>query len=197
MKLPFLCRFLVLFAASALVIVVGCGYDNGLKLASVRGKVTYKGEPVKNGTVFFMPDEGKGTIGPSATGSLREDGTYIASTDYAGDGVIVGSHKIGLTSIERATADGTPVPTPETGLGGPIAAKGSGPGATKGGAAGGRHVEKQKADLFTDSGGRKYRYLLPKRLSNPNESGVTAKVERGSNTLNFDISEDGQVRVSR
>ncbi len=63
-------RWLALFPASAVIIVVGCGYDNGLKLAYVSGKVTYKGEPVKNGTVFFMPDEGKGTLGPSATGSL-------------------------------------------------------------------------------------------------------------------------------
>jgi hypothetical protein len=188
MKPRLLFRFLALFLASALTIVVGCGYDNGLKLARVRGKVTYKGEPVKNGTVFFMPDELKGTIGPSATGSLREDGTYIASTDYAGDGVIIGSHRIGLTSIAPATADGVPAPTVESEPGGPVAAKGSG--------AGPRRVQKQKADLFTDSGGRKYRYLLPKKLSNPNDSGVTAKVEPGSNTLNFDIDESGQVKVN-
>ncbi len=114
MKLSLLFRSLALFPASALIILVGCSYDNGLQLGRVHGKVTYKGEPVKNGTVFFMPDEGQGTIGPSATASLRDDGTYVASTDYAGDGVIVGSHKIGLTALEAVTTNsGAPVLDPE------------------------------------------------------------------------------------
>ena len=51
-------------------------------------------------------------------------------------------------------------------------------------------------DLFTGSGGRKYRYLLPRKLSNPNDSGISTKVESGSNTLNFEIDEDGQVKIS-
>ena len=106
-------RWLALFPASAVIIVVGCGYDNGLKLAHVSGKVTYKGEPVKNGTVFFMPDEGKGTLGPSATGSLRDDGTYIASTDFAGDGVIV-AHRVGLTALQPVTAGTATGPGAET-----------------------------------------------------------------------------------
>ena len=105
MKYVLLFRFLVLFAASTLPVFAGCGYDNGLNLARVQGRVTFKGEHVKKGTVFFLPDEGKGTVGPSAVGTLRDDGTYIASTDYAGDGVIIGSHKIGLTGMEAAAAD--------------------------------------------------------------------------------------------
>ena len=112
MKTSFPLRLLVMFAASTFSVLVGCGYDNGLNLARVRGKVTYKGEPVKNGTVFFLPDEAKGTVGPSAVGSLRDDGTYVASTDYAGDGVIVGSHKIGLTGLESVTAGNAAVVDP-------------------------------------------------------------------------------------
>ena len=75
----------------------GCGAGNGLNLARVSGKVMYKGQPVKNGTVFFMPDESKGTVGPPAVGSITSDGTYIMSTESAGDGVIVGQHKVGIT----------------------------------------------------------------------------------------------------
>jgi hypothetical protein len=183
MKHSLLVRFLVLFAASTLLVIIGCGYDNGLKLARVSGKVTFKGEPVKNGTVFFMPDEGKGTIGPSAVGSIRDDGTYVASTDYAGDGVIVGSHKIGLTGLEPVSAAIDPEKEPA----GPL---------PKAKTARSRGDRKKDVDLFTDSGGRKYRYLMPKKLSNPGESGISVKVERGSNTLNFDIAEDGQVRIN-
>lgn len=187
MKLSVSLRWLALFPVSAVIIVAGCGYDNGLKLSRVSGKVTYKGEPVKNGTVFFMPDEGKGTVGPSATGSLRDDGTYIASTDYAGDGVIIGTHKVGLTALERvadakAASPGTEKESSEL------------PASKK--AAAVRPARKQETGLFTDSGGRKYRYLLPKKLSNPNNSGISAKVESGSSTLNFDIDEDGQVKIS-
>ena len=58
-------------------------------------------QPIKNGTVFFMPDEAKGTIGPPAVGSITADGSYIMSTESAGDGVIVGSHKIGITGLEE------------------------------------------------------------------------------------------------
>jgi hypothetical protein len=189
MKVSLLFRSLALFPASALIILVGCSYDNGLQLGRVHGKVTYKGEPVKNGTVFFMPDEGKGTIGPSATASLRDDGTYVASTDYAGDGVIVGSHKIGLTALEAVTTNsGAPVLDPEKEPVGSIQAKAK--------AASSRPARKQAAVLFTDSGGRKYRYVLPMKLSNPQESGVSVKVERGSNTLNFEIDENSQVKVN-
>jgi hypothetical protein len=189
MKRSVLFRALALFSGSALIMVLGCGYDNGLQLAGVRGKVTYRGEPVKNGTVFFMPDEGKGTIGPSATASLRDDGTYVASTDYAGDGVIVGSHKIGLTALEAvATNSGAPGLDPEKDPGGSIQAKAK--------SASGKPARKQAADLFTDSGGRKYHYVLPKKLSNPSESGISVRVERGSNTFNFEIDENSQVKVN-
>jgi len=183
MKESLLSRLVVLLAASTLPVIVGCGYDNGLKLARVYGKVTYKGEPVKSGTVFFMPDEGKGTIGPSAVGSIKNDGTYVASTDYAGDGVIVGSHKIGLTALQPVTAN----VDPEKEQTGPL---------PKAKPASGKGARKKDVDLFTDSGGRKYHFVVPKKLSNPSESGISVKVEKGSNTLNFEIAEDGQVRVN-
>src|SRR5262245_50390096 len=77
--------------------LIGCAPGNGLNLAKVSGKVIYKGQPVKNGTVFFMPDESKGTVGPPAVGSITADGSYVMSTESAGDGVIVGQHKVGIT----------------------------------------------------------------------------------------------------
>jgi hypothetical protein len=57
-------------------------------------------------------------------------------------------------------------------------------------------LEKEE-DLFTDKGGNKYRYTVPKKFSNPQESGIIAKVERGSNTLTFEIDESGKVTVNK
>jgi hypothetical protein len=188
MKHASLFRFLVSLVASTLPIVAGCGYDNGLNLARVQGRVTFKGEHVKKGTVFFLPDEGKGTVGPSAVGTLREDGTYIASTDYSGDGVIIGSHKIGLTGMEAASGDDV-VSASDAGKDSAESIQAKVKSARK-------RSDKKGLDLFTDRSGKKWRYLVPKRLSNPNESGVVAKVERGSNTLNFDIDENGHVKTS-
>ena len=103
------------FLSAATFVVYGCSPDNGLNLAKVRGKVTYKGVPVRNGTVFFMPDESKGTIGPPAVGSITSDGSFIMSTESAGDGVIVGSHKIGVTGVEeKPVGSGAAAPTPES-----------------------------------------------------------------------------------
>jgi hypothetical protein len=189
MKYALLFRFLVLFAASTLAVFAGCGYDNGLSLARVQGRVTFKGEHVKKGTVFFFPDEGKGTVGPSAVGSLREDGTYVASTDYSGDGVIIGSHKIGLTGMEAASDDDVAAA--------PDAEKNSAEFIQSKVKTTRKQSVKKGLELFTDRSGKKWRYVVPKRLSNPNESGVVAKVERGSNTLNFDIDENGQVKMSQ
>src|SRR5262245_39958216 len=81
-------------------LLAGCS-GNGLDLARVRGKGPYKGQPSRNGTVFFMPDETKGTVGPPAVGSITSDGSYIMSTETAGDGVIVGSHRVGITGVEE------------------------------------------------------------------------------------------------
>src|SRR6476661_7281939 len=95
-----------MFLTAAMTTIVGCGPGNGLNLAKVSGKVTYKGEPVKDGTVFFMPDESKGTVGPPAVGSITPDGTYTLSTELAGDGVIVGQHKVGITGVEQVAGSG-------------------------------------------------------------------------------------------
>src|SRR5205823_12586516 len=50
--------------------LAGCG-GGGPKTALVRGTVTYKGKPVPNGTVTFIPASGH-----HATGDIRPDGSY-------------------------------------------------------------------------------------------------------------------------
>jgi hypothetical protein len=166
-----------------------CGPGNGLNLAKVSGKVTYKGEPVKNGTVFFRPDEAKGTVGPAAVGSITSNGSYVMSTESAGDGVIVGHHKVGITGVEPVAASTEEEYDPEKDAGGYMKAK------AKTAAKAARGGFKKDEELFTDKGGKKYRYIVPIKFSRPEESGIIVKID-GSQTVNFDIDESGNVRIN-
>jgi hypothetical protein len=175
---------------AAFVTVAGCGPANGLNLVKVSGKVTYKGQPVKNGTVFFMPDEGKKTVGPAAVGSITSDGSYTLSTESPGDGVVVGEHRVGLTGVEATpVGDSGPSPEPDKDAGGFMAAK------SKAAKAVNRPKPKEEEELFKDKGGKLFRYVIPMKLSNPNQSGITVKIDR-SRTVNFDVDESGNVRIS-
>jgi hypothetical protein len=172
--------------------LIGCGSDNGLELGRVRGKVTYKGEPVGFGDILFYPDNTKGTVGPGASATLKDDGNYVVSTEQPGDGVIVGYHKIAITGL-----DPEPVrqsgPNPKTNpeefrklleehakKGRPAAPKAKAAAATSPVVARGPNV---------------YRIVTPEKLSNPETSRIMVEVKRGSNTLNFDIQESGEVVV--
>jgi hypothetical protein len=73
---------------------IGCGRKGGLETAPVTGKVTYKGKPLPNGTVMFVPAEG-----PAATGEIAADGTYHLSTYGSDDGAVLGQHKIAITAL--------------------------------------------------------------------------------------------------
>jgi len=57
--------------------VAGCTSST----ATVTGKVTYKGAPLKGGTVIFLSTQGKG----SSNADIGEDGTYTAEKVPVGD----------------------------------------------------------------------------------------------------------------
>ena len=193
MKRPVRLRRFALLSAAIFVFGFGCSPGNGLNLAKVRGKVTYKGQPIKRGTVFFMPDDSKGTIGPPAVGSITSNGSYIMSTESAGDGVIVGSHKIGITGLEeKPVGSEASAATPESDPKSYMKTKANDAAAARSGA------DKAKdADTFTDKGGLRWRFVVPRKFTNPQESGIIAKVESGSNTMNFDIDDSGNVVVNK
>lgn len=171
--------------------MAGCGADNGLTLAKVSGKVTYEGKPVPHGTVFFIPDESKGTVGPSAVGSLTSDGSFVMSTESAGDGVIVGSHKVGITGVEPVSDSEADEIDPSKDAAGFMQAKAKSAAAARSG----RRKPKGDEPLFTDKGGKKYRYVVPIKFSKPEESGIFVKVD-GARTVEIDIDESGNVRIT-
>ena len=93
--------FLVL---SALVLLPswGCGTTNGQMspLLAVKGKVTYKGQPVAKGTIRFEPDG----YGRPATGRLQSDGSFVLGTNREGDGVVAGAHRVSVSGFDKPLA---------------------------------------------------------------------------------------------
>ncbi len=85
---------------------LGCS-DEGPKLAVVKGKVTYKGEPLKSGTVMFIPVAG----GPAATADIQGDGTYQLSTNGR-TGALLGDHAVEITVSHKPTLGALPEDEP-------------------------------------------------------------------------------------
>src|SRR5947209_13912403 len=80
---------------------VGCGPGEE-SLATVRGKVTYKGAALSGGTIVFIPDANRGGDGPLAQGEIQGDGSYVLKTGDSED-VQAGWYKVTVAALERAT----------------------------------------------------------------------------------------------
>lgn len=79
------------------VSVVGC--DSGQERVPVSGRVLIDGQPLKTGTVMVAPTNDR-----AAFGEIDSEGRFTLTTEEAGDGCVVGSH--------RATVTATEVPNP-------------------------------------------------------------------------------------
>jgi hypothetical protein len=87
---------LALLAGLLLSCASGCGARGAgtlPELIPVKGKVTFKGQPLDMGIVHFEPDD----YGRPATGKLQPDGTFVLSTLKEGDGVVAGHHRVSIT----------------------------------------------------------------------------------------------------
>lgn len=69
----------------------GCGPNDRLKTAPVKGTVTVDGIPLRTGRIIFTPESGR-----SATGVISEDGSYQLGTYDENDGAIIGRHKVAV-----------------------------------------------------------------------------------------------------
>ena len=89
-------------AVIILVACCGCGAEPGTlgDLVSVKGKVTYKGQPLTSGVVHFEPDG----YGRPATGKLQPDGSYTLSTMKEGDGAVAGEHIVTIGGFDKPLA---------------------------------------------------------------------------------------------
>ena len=98
-----------------LLFMRGCG-GSGEGLAIVKGKISYKGKAVPNGTVNFLPEDPNK---PSATGEIQADGSYAMQT-YLGSrpsqGAVIGKHKVVIVAMQdmasRLPEERVPLPPP-------------------------------------------------------------------------------------
>jgi hypothetical protein len=81
----------------ALLLLAGCGGDLLGKRYSVYGTITYNGEPVPSGNIFFVPDDPN--VGRAASGTI-EDGEYELSTAGGDDGALPGSYKVRIIALD-------------------------------------------------------------------------------------------------
>ena len=81
------------FALGLVVGLLGCR-PSGPKMARSIGKVTYKSQPVKFGSIIFQPEAGK-----VASSVIKPDGTFELVTNKPGDGAIIGKHRVRVVSL--------------------------------------------------------------------------------------------------
>ncbi|WP_337173793.1 hypothetical protein [Paludisphaera sp.] len=73
--------------------LVGCGGEPGL--VTVTGNITYKGQPVTKGRVYFTPEKG-GTR--AADSEIDPSGNYRLGTFDIGDGAYPGPYQVSVVS---------------------------------------------------------------------------------------------------
>ncbi len=79
---------MLLLATAGCIFWAGCG-PRRPRTAPVRGTVTFAGQPVTEGRIFFHPEEGR-----SAIGRLGPDGTFELTTFKTGDGAVPGRYRV-------------------------------------------------------------------------------------------------------
>ncbi len=83
-----------------LIVISGCEWG-GQRLTRVRGQVTFKGRPVPNLFINFVPDKGR----PSWA-LTDADGRFTAHYDKDRNGAIPGKHKVFMTFKRFDPRDG-------------------------------------------------------------------------------------------
>lgn len=94
MTIIYLTRLTLSLTLMAGLATAGCQKSQQLDVAAVRGKVLLDGRPLPSGVVFVMPSKGR-----SASGMIREDGTFELSTYGSGDGAQLGTHPVMITPV--------------------------------------------------------------------------------------------------
>jgi hypothetical protein len=96
------CGLLGMIALTVLV-PAGCGAGDDLPREPISGTVTFKGEPVKSGTIQFVPMAGREGV---SSGGIITDGSFQVARE---DGPIPGTYSVMIFAGDRprpATKDG-------------------------------------------------------------------------------------------
>lgn len=95
------CRLAIVAAA----LLVGCGSPS-LDTIPVAGTITYRGQPLIGGTVFFHPagaDQGR-----PANARINPDGSFTAFTLQNAPGLAPGEYKVSVLYLERPLTEAAP-----------------------------------------------------------------------------------------
>lgn len=105
--------FSMVFYSAFLAYLVGCGSDGGsaVTLAPAGGTVTFRGAPLPDATVTFVPESG-----PIATGITDLSGKFTLSTGSR-PGVAVGTCKVAVSAYAGGGAGGA---SPADKMSGPV-----------------------------------------------------------------------------
>jgi hypothetical protein len=132
---------------------------NGLKLGEVKGHVKSKGQLVTEGTIMFHPEQG-----PTAVGTIQPDGSYTLTTVQPNDGALVGSHKVTILATKVGAGR---METPKS------------------------FEEELKQGMQKSTGkvlvAGQVQWIVPEVHSQVATTKLTAKVERGQNSIEFDV----------
>lgn len=89
-------RVVATFLIGLLLLLSGCG-DGRPKRFAVTGEVTYRGQPVKDAQIMFMPKGGRPAIGVTDA-----EGRFAVTSFSVGDGAVCGEH---IVCISKGVAD--------------------------------------------------------------------------------------------
>ena len=102
-------RFVLGVVCSLLLVLPACG-GSGVNTVPVTGRVTYRGSPLKCGTITFSPEDK--TTGRAAWGTIDAEGNYALTTIRANDGALPGEYRVAVLSFipgtETALSRGKP-----------------------------------------------------------------------------------------
>lgn len=97
----------VVLAVLVLLPCWGCGSNaapQGVPTVPVKGKITYKGKPLTQGSITFEPDYGR-----EAHGAIHPDGTFELTTYKDGDGAVPGVHRFAVSGTGTRGREAVPL----------------------------------------------------------------------------------------
>jgi hypothetical protein len=136
---------------AAVLLAVGCGRSLPA-VAPVSGTVTRAGKPVTQGMVMFQPEKGR-----MGVGKLGSDGRFTITTFTAGDGAIIGRHKVAIEAYTQGSGPRPPTAAPAA----------------------------DDTEAFHASG--PVVWLVPENYASSQTTPLTADVKPGSNTIDFAV----------
>lgn len=82
--------------SSCVLLLAGCGggESDAPKTVSVEGLVTFKGTPMSNLSVAFIPDQGM-----VAEGTTDAEGRFTLTTSAPNDGAVPGNYKVAVSFV--------------------------------------------------------------------------------------------------